>query len=78
VIQGPKSDQRILDYELTDCEWGVFKPMLPNKPRGIAHSTLNPAGGGRLAAFGVRKPRSLNEQVLKPSSFVQRKVLKDG
>jgi transposase len=22
-------------YELTDYEWGVIKPMLPNKPRGI-------------------------------------------
>jgi len=22
-------------YELSDCEWGVIKPMLPNKPRGI-------------------------------------------
>jgi len=22
-------------YELSDCEWSVIKPMLPNKPRGI-------------------------------------------
>ena len=22
-------------YELSDCEWRVIKPMLPNKPRGI-------------------------------------------
>ncbi len=22
-------------YELSDCEWGVIKPMLLNKPRGI-------------------------------------------
>ena len=22
-------------YELSDCEWGVIKPVLPNKPRGI-------------------------------------------
>jgi len=22
-------------YELTDCEWRVIKPMLPNKPRGV-------------------------------------------
>ena len=21
-------------YELTDYEWGVIRPMLPNKPRG--------------------------------------------
>ena len=22
-------------HELSDCEWSVIKPMLPNKPRGI-------------------------------------------
>ena len=22
-------------YELSDSEWGVIKPMLPNKPRGV-------------------------------------------
>jgi transposase len=22
-------------YELSDCEWSVIRPMLPNKPRGI-------------------------------------------
>ena len=22
-------------YELSDYKWGVIKPMLPNKPRGI-------------------------------------------
>ncbi len=23
-------------YELSDLEWAVIKPMLPNKPRGVA------------------------------------------
>jgi len=23
-------------YELTDYEWAAIKPMLPNKPRGVA------------------------------------------
>jgi transposase len=23
-------------YQLTDHEWGAIKPMLPNKPRGVA------------------------------------------
>jgi transposase len=23
-------------YELADCEWVATKPMLPNKPRGVA------------------------------------------
>ena len=22
-------------YELSDCEWSVIMPMLPNKPRGV-------------------------------------------
>jgi transposase len=35
VIQAPKPERRIMRYELTDCEWTVIKPMLPNKPRGV-------------------------------------------
>jgi len=27
-------------YELSDCEWGVIKPMLPNKPRGNPFKAL--------------------------------------
>jgi transposase len=23
-------------YELSDYDWSVIKPMLPNKPRGVA------------------------------------------
>jgi transposase len=35
MIQGPKVEHRIMRYELSDCEWGVIRPMLPSKPRGI-------------------------------------------
>src|SRR5881398_647985 len=35
MIQAPKGEHRIMRYELSDCEWSVIKPMLPNKPRGI-------------------------------------------
>jgi hypothetical protein len=35
MIQAPKVEHRIMRYELSDCEWGVIKPMLPNIPRGI-------------------------------------------
>jgi transposase len=32
----PKLGARIMRYELADYEWVVIKPMLPNKPRGVA------------------------------------------
>jgi transposase len=35
MIQAPKGERRIMRYALSDCEWSVIKPMLPNKPRGI-------------------------------------------
>ena len=35
VIQAPKLEPRIMRYELSDHEWAVIKPMLPNKPRGV-------------------------------------------
>jgi transposase len=35
MIQAPKVEHRIMRYELSDCEWGVIRPMLPSKPRGI-------------------------------------------
>src|ERR1700694_4896500 len=30
-----KLELRFMRYELSDSEWDVIKPMLPNKPRGI-------------------------------------------
>src|ERR1700732_3837527 len=30
-----KLELRVMRYELSDCEWSVIKPMLPNKPRGV-------------------------------------------
>src|ERR1022692_582664 len=35
MIQAPKPELRIMRCQLSDCEWSVIKPMLPNKPRGI-------------------------------------------
>src|SRR5262245_45054073 len=31
----PKRGLQIMRYELSDYEWRVIGPMLPNKPRGI-------------------------------------------
>ena len=44
-------------FDLTDFEWSVIQPLLPNKPRGVARvddrRVLNVAQGGRLgSAFG--------------------------
>jgi transposase len=35
MIQAPKLELQIMRYELSDYEWAVVKPILPNKPRGI-------------------------------------------
>src|SRR6185437_1737311 len=35
VISTSKMELRIMRYELSNYEWSVIKPMLPNKPRGI-------------------------------------------
>ena len=35
VIQAPEPGPRIMRYELTEYEWTVIKPFLPNKPRGV-------------------------------------------
>ena len=32
----PNRELRIMRHELTDHEWTAIKPMLPNKPRGVA------------------------------------------
>jgi transposase len=42
-------------YELTDFEWAAIKPMLPNKPRGVARvndrtASFGCCGPGRLGA----------------------------
>jgi hypothetical protein len=50
-------------YELTDHEWAAIKPMLPNKPRGVARVNdrrvlngilLDVAIRGALAGFAER------------------------
>jgi transposase len=47
MIQVPKPEPHIMRYELSDYEWTVIKPMLPNKPRGV------PGAGGRRVVNGI-------------------------
>src|SRR5215471_12568747 len=35
VIQGSERSLAMARYDLTDFEWKVIKPLLPNKPRGV-------------------------------------------
>ena len=35
--------------DLTDSEWSVIEPVLPNKPRGVPRSTTSPGAGPRPA-----------------------------
>ena len=35
-------------YELTDHEWAVIRPMLPNKSRGVRRVNDRSASGARL------------------------------
>jgi transposase len=35
VIQGSKRNLCMARYDLTDFEWKVIRPLLPNKPRGV-------------------------------------------
>jgi len=35
VIQAPKPAPQIIRYQPGDREWNIFRPMLPNKPRGM-------------------------------------------
>ena len=56
-------------YELSDYEWSVIRPMLPNKPRGIprvdgpAHSQWHLLGPAlrRTMARSARRLRSSND-----------------
>jgi transposase len=35
VIQAPERSLNMARYDLTDFEWKVIQPLLPNKPRGV-------------------------------------------
>jgi len=68
-----------MHYELSDCEWSVIKPMLPNKPRGIprvddrAHSQRHLLGLALRCAVArsageLRSPQ--NRMRAKPSGIL--------
>jgi hypothetical protein len=47
VIQVAKPGPQIMRYELSDYEWSVIKPMLPNNPCGV------PRVGDRRVLNGI-------------------------
>lgn len=36
-------------YELTDFEWSIIQPLLPNKPQGVAR--INPIRSSAIRLF---------------------------
>ena len=55
---------RTMRYELTDYEWTAIKPMLPNKPRGVAR--VNDRGESTKEAMAyVEKGRAKGKVVVK-------------
>ena len=42
-------------YELTDYEWAVIKPMLPNKPRGVARVNDRRVLNGTRVGLGAER-----------------------
>ena len=53
--------RRMSRYDLTDSEWRVIEPLLPNKPRGVPRVDDRRVLNGifwvhTIAAAGVRSP----------------------
>jgi hypothetical protein len=42
-------------YELTDHEWTAIKPMLPNKPRGVARVNDRRVLNGTRVGLGAER-----------------------
>ena len=43
-------------YELTDGEWSIIAPLLPNKPRGVPRVYDRRVRNGILWRFGTGSP----------------------
>ena len=54
-------------YELTDHEWEAIKPMLPNKPRGVARVNDRRVLNGIFWVFGPGRPGETFRIVLVPT-----------
>jgi hypothetical protein len=46
-------------YELTDGEWSIIEPLLPNKPRGVPRVDDRRVLNGTAIRFPLFKPISL-------------------
>jgi transposase len=65
VIQASRLGSWVIHgYELSDFEWGVIAPMLPNKPRGVPRvddrdSERHPEAAILNDAYRAGRPRRL-------------------
>ena len=52
-------------YELSDYEWSVIKPMLPNKPRGIPRVDDRRILNGYLLGLAFRRTMARSARQLR-------------
>ena len=65
VIQVSKKEARIMRYELSDNEWTIIGPILPNKARGVPR--IDSAGNAALTdEYPTRPPHPKPKPALSP------------
>jgi transposase len=62
-------------HELTDCEWKIIEPLLPNKPRGVPRVNDRRVLNGILWRFRTGSPwRDIPDQYGPPTTCYNRFV----
>ena len=50
-------------YELSDFEWSIIEPLLPNKPRGVPRSEQQKLSEGHAEGFFVARRKTLTYMI---------------